>query len=97
MAVDKLVDSTQLDADLTSVANAIRTKAGTSGQLAFPSGFVSAIGNIPSGGSASIKRCILRPDAEIEKSWIYDKRIVADEGIAIPAYSTTRELTFPNT
>ena len=29
MAVDKLVDSTQLDADLTSVANAIRTKGGT--------------------------------------------------------------------
>lgn len=50
MAVDKLVDSTQLDADLTSVANAIRTKGGTSAILAFPSGFVSAIANIPSGG-----------------------------------------------
>lgn len=50
MAVDKLVDSTQLDADLTSVANAIRTKGGTSASLAFPSGFVSAIANIPSGG-----------------------------------------------
>lgn len=50
MAVDKLVDSTQLDADLTSVANAIRAKSGGSGQLAFPAGFVSEIGNIPSGG-----------------------------------------------
>ena len=50
MAVDKLVDSTQLDTDLTSVANAIRTKGGTSAQLAFPSGFVTAIGNIPTGG-----------------------------------------------
>lgn len=50
MAVDKLVDSTQLDSDLTSVANAIRAKSGGSGQLAFPSGFVSEIGNIPSGG-----------------------------------------------
>lgn len=49
MAVDKLVDSTQLDADLTSVANAIRAKSGGSSQLAFPSGFVSEIGNIPSG------------------------------------------------
>lgn len=49
MAVDKLVDSTQLDADLTSVANAIRTKGGTSAQLAFPAGFVSAIGNISGG------------------------------------------------
>ena len=46
MAVDKLVDSTQLDADLTSVANAIRTKGGTSATLAFPLGFVSAINAI---------------------------------------------------
>jgi len=49
MAVDKLVDSTQLDADLTSVANAIRTKGGTSADLAFPNGFVSAVGAIPTG------------------------------------------------
>ena len=38
------------DTDLTSVANAIRTKGGTSAQLAFPAGFVSAIADIPSGG-----------------------------------------------
>ncbi len=50
MALDKMVDSTQLDSDLTSVADAIRAKSGGSGQLAFPSGFVSEIGNIPSGG-----------------------------------------------
>lgn len=50
MAVDKLVDSTQLDSDLTSVANAIRAKSGGSSQLAFPAGFVNEIGNIPSGG-----------------------------------------------
>lgn len=46
MAVDKLVDSTQLDADLTSVANAIRLKTGDSSPIAFPSGFVSEIGKI---------------------------------------------------
>lgn len=50
MALDKLVDSTQLDSDLTSVANAIRTKGGTSAQLAFPADFVSAVEAIPSGG-----------------------------------------------
>ena len=50
MAVDKLVDSTQLNNDLTSVANAIRTKGGTSAQLAFPAGFVSAVQAIPTGG-----------------------------------------------
>ena len=54
MAVDKLVDSSQLNSDLTSVANAIRAKSGGSSQLAFPSGFVSEIGNIPSGGSGLI-------------------------------------------
>lgn len=49
MSVDKLVDSTQLDADLTSVANAIRTKGGTSASLAFPAGFVNAVEAIPTG------------------------------------------------
>ena len=54
MAVDKLVDSTQLDSDLSSVANAIRAKSGGSGQLAFPAGFVSEIGNISSGGGQTV-------------------------------------------
>lgn len=53
MSVDKLVDSTQLDSDLTSVANAIRTKGGTSASLAFPADFVSAIAAIPSGGGVT--------------------------------------------
>lgn len=50
MSVDKLVDSTQLNSDLTSVANAIRAKSGGSNSLAFPAGFVSEIQAIPSGG-----------------------------------------------
>ena len=54
MAVDKLVDSVQLDADLTSVANAIRVKGGTSEQLEFPSEFIVAINAIQSGGSSVI-------------------------------------------
>ena len=53
MALDKLVDSTQLDSDLTSVANAIRAKSGGSSPLAFPAGFVSEIENIPSGGGGT--------------------------------------------
>ena len=63
MAVDKLVDSTQLDTDLTSVANAIRAKGGTQGQLAFPSGFVTAIQNIPSVGGAGAISIVDTPDA----------------------------------
>lgn len=47
MAVDKLVDSTQLDGDLTSVANSIRTKSGKNGALAFPTDFVSEITELP--------------------------------------------------
>jgi hypothetical protein len=53
MSADKLVDSTQLDSDLTSVANAIRAKSGGSSQLAFPAGFVSEIQAIPSGGGVT--------------------------------------------
>ena len=37
------------DIELTSIANAVRTKGGTSAQLEFPTGFVSAIGNLPCG------------------------------------------------
>lgn len=43
MAYDKIVDSVQLDANLTAIANAIREKNGTSAQIPFPDGFVTAI------------------------------------------------------
>lgn len=91
MAVDKLVDSAQLDADLTSVANAIRTKGETSASLAFPNGFVSAINAIPTGGGGSteLKMGVLRPDAELIQTYTDDSLVNADLGIEIPAYSTT--------
>ncbi len=54
MALDKLVDSTQLDSDLTSVANAIRAKSGGSGQLAFPADFLTEIASISGGGGESM-------------------------------------------
>ena len=37
------------ESSLVSVANAIRTKGGTTGSFVFPDGFVTAIGNIQSG------------------------------------------------
>lgn len=40
------------DTDLTSVANAIRAKGGTQALLEFPTGFVSAINDITTGGAA---------------------------------------------
>lgn len=45
-----IVNSTMLDAGLTKIANAIRTKGGTSAQLAFPDGMADAIAAIESGG-----------------------------------------------
>lgn len=62
MALDKLVDSAQLDSDLTSVANAIRAKGGTSAQLAFPTGFVDAIDAIETGGGSGWQRPAEWPD-----------------------------------
>lgn len=54
MAVDKLVDSVQLDACLTAEANAIRAKTGGSANLTFDfansKGFADEIAAIPSGG-----------------------------------------------
>ena len=50
MAIE-LVDATQLDSDLTDIADAIRLKGGTSASLAFPSDFISAINAISGGGS----------------------------------------------
>lgn len=58
MAVDKLVDSTQLDACLTAEANAIRAKTGGSANLTFDfansKGFADAIAAIPSGGGIEL-------------------------------------------
>lgn len=48
----KLVNGYELDNNLTSIANAIRTKSGGSSSLVFPTGFVSEIGNIPTGGNS---------------------------------------------
>lgn len=50
--VIKLVNATSLDNGLTSIADAIRTKGGTSADLTFPDGFVDAVEAIPTGGSS---------------------------------------------
>lgn len=50
-----MADYKVTDTELTSIANAIRTKGGTSSQLEFPTGFVSAVQAIPTGGSAVVQ------------------------------------------
>jgi len=42
------------DSQLSSIANAIRTKGSTSAPLSFPDGFISAVNNIPTGGGANL-------------------------------------------
>lgn len=51
----KLVDSTELDSDLSDIADAIRTKGGTSAPLLFPDEFISAIAAISTGGDGYVK------------------------------------------
>lgn len=84
-----MTDYITSDTDLTAVADAIRSKGGTSAALEWPSGFSSAIADIPSGGSTTLITGVLRPDAELVNTWTYDKYINADEGIEIPEYTTT--------
>lgn len=48
MANWKKVDADQLDADMTTVANAIRNRAGTTEQMEFPDGFVAEIKSLDS-------------------------------------------------
>ena len=54
MALDKVVDSAVLDAEMTSVANAIRAKTGNAATLAWPDGFLTAIAEITGGGGAGL-------------------------------------------
>ena len=57
MALDKLVDSTQIDGAMTATANAIRGKTGHSSAIAWDltNGFKSAVEAIPSGGNVNIQ------------------------------------------
>lgn len=54
MAIDKAVDSSVLEAGLTTIANAIREKGGTSDTLAFPDGMAEAIAAIEAGGGNAV-------------------------------------------
>ena len=49
MATYKVVDADQLDADMTGLADTIRTKGGTSADLAWPDGYKAAVQAIETG------------------------------------------------
>lgn len=52
----KLVNAEQLEADLASVADSIRSKAGISGELEFPNGFKNAIDGIVINNGVTVKK-----------------------------------------
>lgn len=69
MGYDKLVDSSRLDASLATIADAIRTKGGTSASLAFPAGFVSAVEAIPTGGGGDMEAFMKRTIEDYEDDY----------------------------
>ena len=66
--------------ELTSVADAIRTKGGTSSPLTYPTGFVTAIGNIPTGTDVSDTTAIASDVAQ--GKYFYTSSGVRTEGTA---------------
>jgi len=92
MALDKLVDSAQLDSDLGDVADAIRAKSGGSSQLAFPAGFVSEIGSIQTGGEDTLAELIENTLVD----YSYDGTSRIRESLFTQSKSI-RDVRFPNT
>ena len=55
MALDKVVDSTLLNANLTSIANTIRSKTGKSTSIEFPDGYINEIKTLQSPDGVWVK------------------------------------------
>lgn len=71
-----MADYKVTDTELTSIANAIRTKGGTQAQLEFPTGFVSAVQAIPTGGGG-VETQIYSPIINTDYVSEYSGEIVA--------------------
>ena len=74
--------------DTTISSNAATAADIASGKLAYVNGAL-VTGTASGGGGTSIVMGHLRGDATLAKSWTYDKLIHADEGVTIPAYTTS--------
>lgn len=101
----KFVDTDQLEADLTAVANSIRTKGETTGALVFPAGFQEAVANISTGievqrnkgtfslrsGAATVN-CGFKPDVVmIHKNTTYEQYQTCAVNFADDTRGTTLE------
>lgn len=71
MANYKVVDADQLNADLTSVADAVREKSSTSDQMAFPDGFVSAVKGIPDALEQKLNGTLKEFSSNVTKTGTY--------------------------
>lgn len=79
------------DTDLTAVADAIRTKGGTSASLAFPSGFVDAIDAIETGGGGDLVALINRTATSVA-----DSNVTSISQYLCYNYTTLESVSFPN-
>lgn len=94
-----MADYLVTDTELTSIADAIRTKGGTSAALTFPAGFVSAVNDIPTGGGGSSTLYVLTEAMNANtgcsvgnytvgaKTAYYDPSIVEGATITLRTYS----------
>lgn len=73
-----MADYLTTDTELASVANAIRTKGGTSSPLVYPAGFINAINAIPTGGGG-IKWAKFDVSASNTFTWADGDTLSADE------------------
>jgi hypothetical protein len=87
MAFDKLVDSAALEANLKTVADAIREKAGTSDALAFPAGFAEAIGGISA--TEGLTAVLDEQEAKLEELLLAIALKSAGEGATIETWELT--------
>lgn len=79
---------TRLQTAKTDIKTAIEAKGVTVPSSAKLDTYDDYIAQISGGGSNPLKFGVLRPDAELIKTVSYDKYIVEDEEVTIPAYTT---------
>lgn len=73
---------------LSNIADAIRGKNKSSDTYKI-SEMAQAITDIPDGSKPNLLVGVIRPDAALVQTYTYDKYLVADENIAVKAYTTT--------
>lgn len=85
-----MADYLVTDTELTSIANAIRTKGGTQAQLSFPTDFVSAINAISGGGGGlEYETGTFSPESDIARPEIIFKNSHTDPPVMVTIQDST--------